>query len=104
MELSDQQPIFIGFKLDGSLRHQLDSLSGPESQYVSREDSTFLTICNHGGTLYVGKVVRDRLTTDRVDDVRRNVLSIITRLCPDVRLPQVLQIWVCQADETPTAP
>ena len=104
VELTDRQFIFVGFKLDGSLRHQLENLTGPDRQYVSGEEGTaFLTICIHDGTKYVGKIVHDRLTTDRVDDVRRNVLSIVGRLCPDVRLPNVLEIWVCTQDE-PEAP
>ena len=39
------------------------------------------------------------MSTDRVDDVRRNVLSIVGRLCPEVRLPQVLDIWVGLPEE-----
>ena len=98
MKLSDGQAIFVGFKLEGSLKHQLNSLSGPDAQYVSREESTFLRICTNGDQPYVGKVVHEPLATDRVDDVRRNVISIIGRLCPDVRLPTVLQIWVCEKE------
>lgn len=101
MELSDNRPLFIGFKLDGGLRHQLQTLSGPDRQYVSEETDSFLRLCRRGNDTYVGKVVEDVLTTDRVDDVRRNVLSIVGRLCPDVRLPAVLEIWVCGADEPP---
>ena len=96
MELRDDFAIFVGFKLDGSLRHQLSSISGPDQKYVSREESTFLTLCNKGSDTYVGKVVTEKLTTDRIDDIRRNVLSIVSRLCPEVRLPQILEIWVCQ--------
>ena len=105
MKLTDQQPLFVGFKLDGSLRHQLEGLSGPDRQYVSGEEGTaFLTICKNDGVKYVGKIVHDRLTTDRVDDVRRNVLSIVTRLCPDIRLPTILQIWVCAPPEPEPEP
>ena len=100
MELTDGQKIFIGFRMDGSLRHQLDSLEGPDRQYVSREPSAFLTICKHGDDSFVGKVIDDRLTTDRVDDVRRNVLSIVGRLCPEIRLPEQLEIWICAAEES----
>ena len=96
MELSPQ-PLFVGFKLDSSLRRQLEALSGPDRRYVSVDDSTFLMICRHGDDHYVGKLIEDRLTTDRVEDVRRNVLSIMRRLCPDVRLPNVLEIWPASA-------
>jgi hypothetical protein len=102
VELTDRQFVFVGFKLDGSLRHQLENLSGPDRQYVSGEEGTaFLTICTHQGSKYVGKVVHERLTTERVDDVRRNVLSIVGRLCPEVRLPASLEIWVCAPPGTP---
>ena len=37
-------------------------------------------------------IKEDGLTTDRVEDVKRNVLSIVRRLCPDVRLPSVMEI------------
>ena len=104
VELSERQPIFIGFKLDGSLRHQLDALSESDQQYVSRDETSFLTICTHDNVKYVGKIVHERLTTDRVDDVRRNVLSIVGRLCPDVRLPSVLQIWVCEVKQPDVEP
>lgn len=97
MQLTDKQVIFVGFKMDGSLRHQLGALEGPDRQYVSYDDRAFLTICTHEKDQYVGKVVEGRLTTEHVDDVRRNVLSIVGRLCPEVRLPQNLEIWVCAA-------
>ena len=95
MELSDRHPIFIGFKMDGSLRRQLDSLSGADQRYVSREESTFLRICTKDGNSYVGKVVEETLSTGRVDDVRRNVHSILNRLCPETRVPEQLEIWAC---------
>ena len=95
MELSDRHPVFIGFKLDGSLRRQLEAISGPDKRYVSTDESDFLRICSHGQDLYVGKVVEERLTTDRIDDVRRNVLSILMRLCPETRLPEQMEIWPC---------
>ena len=95
MELSEGNPIFVGFKLDSSLRRQLESLSGPDSKYVSYENSTFLRLCTRGQDLYVGKVIENGFTTDRVDDVRRNILSIMQRLCPDVRLPDQMDIWAC---------
>ena len=99
MKLDDQTPIFIGFKLDGQLRRQLDSIEGADRRYVSSENSNFLRICQLGENRYVGKVVVDRLTTDRVDDVRRNVLSILRRLCPESRFPEHMDLLVCGYDD-----
>jgi len=96
LELLHHQPIFVGFKVSSNLKRQLESLSGPDKKYVSIEDSTYLRICWMGEDLYVGKVIHERLTTERVDDVRRNVLSILRRLVPEIRLPNDLQILGCR--------
>ena len=98
MELSDRNKLFVGLKLDTGLRRQLESVSGPDRKYVSGEDPAFLRIVSLGNDLYVGKVIDERLTTDRVDDVRRNVLSILHRLCPETRIPEKLEILACLAE------
>ena len=96
LELPHDQPIFVGFKTSSNLKRQLGSLSGPDKKYVSIEDSTYLRICWMGKDLHVGKVIHERLTTERVDDVRRNVLSILRRLTPEIRLPNDLEILGCR--------
>ena len=96
MNLRDTQPLFIGTKMDGPMRRRLDAVSGTEKKYVSRDETTFLTIVRRGEDEYVGKVVEDSLTTERVDDIRRNVLSILQRLCPETRFPVILDIFACE--------
>ena len=98
MELSDRNKLFVGLKLDTGLRRQLEAVSGPDRKYVSGEDPAFLRIVSLGDDLYVGKVIDDRLTTDRVDDVRRNVVSILRRLCPETRIPETLEILACLSE------
>jgi hypothetical protein len=99
LELLIHQPIFIGFKADNSLRQRLEGLSDSDKQYVSAEERGFLRICRVGDDTYVGKLIRDSLTTDRVEDIRRNVLSIIRRLGHAVRLPVNLRILACSEEQ-----
>jgi len=104
LRLLDTQPIFIGFKMDSSLRRQIDALTGPDLQYVSTENSDFLRVCMLGKDRYVGKLIHERMTTERVDDIKRNVLSILARLCPDTRFPQKLVILACGMEDEPIEP
>jgi len=97
LELLIHQPIFIGFKADSSLRLLLESLSDSDKKLISAEDSTFLRICRVGEDIYVGKIIHESLTTDRVDDIRRNVLSIMRRLRREGPLPSDLKILACSA-------
>ena len=98
-ELLISQPIFIGFKVDTRLRGMLQSLNEVNKKYVSSDSSTFLRICMVGDDLYVGKLVDDRLTTDRVEDIRRNILSIIRKIGQELRVPTNLQILACSSAE-----
>lgn len=103
-ELLNHQPIFIGFKVDSRLQEKLNTLSDADRKYVSAESNTFLQVCRMGEDVYVGKLVDDRLTTDRVDDIRRSILSIIRKLGHEVRLPTNLQILACSVPEIAGAP
>ena len=97
LELLVDEPIFIGFKAGRALRHLLESLGNTDKKYVSSEDSAFLRTCTIGEDVYVGKLVHEALATDRVDDIRRNILSILRKLGPAVPLPTILRIFACRA-------
>ena len=97
LDLLIHQPIFIGFKADNNLQAHLESLSDFDKKYLSHDDSTFLRICRLGEDIYVGKLVHDSLTTDRVEDIRRNILSIMHKIASEVRLPTNLKILACSA-------
>jgi hypothetical protein len=96
LKLRERQPLFVGTKMDSQVRRRLESITGTDKKYFSREDTSFLTICQLGEDEYVGKVIEERLSTERVDDIRRNVLSILQRLCPETRFPAVLDILPCE--------
>ena len=95
LEVLVNQPIFIGFKADNNLRQHLESLNEFDKKYFSPEDSTFLRVCRVGEDIYVGKLVHESLTTDRVEDIRRNIVSIMHKIASQVRLPANLKILAC---------
>jgi len=104
LELLVDEPIFIGFKAGRALRHVLESLGNADKKYVSSEDSAFLRLCSIGEDLYVGKLTQEALATDRVDDIRRNILSILRKLGPAVPLPTTLRIFACRVVNETYAP
>ncbi len=103
-ELSAGHRVFVGFKMDGSLRRQVRAIEGPDRRYVAEDDTTFLSICRLGEDEYIGKVIDDGLSTARVDDVCRNIVSILQRLFPETRLPGSFEILACQPAERPSEP
>ena len=100
LEIIVDGPLFIGFKASRALRHMIDTLTDVQKAYVSGDDSGFLRSFEIGEDLYIGKCVADGLSTDRVDDIRRNVLSILRKLGPVVPLPTTMRIFSCRVSDT----
>lgn len=99
LKLLENQPIFIGFKLETSMARELEALEGPDRRYVSTDSSDFLRICALGDKRYVGKLIHERMTTERIDDICRNISSILNRLLPETRLPKQFEILACSDGE-----
>lgn len=99
MEIIVEGPLFIGFKASRALRNLIDTLTDVQKAYVSGDDTGFLRSFAIGEDLYIGKCVEDGLSTDRVDDIRRNVLSILRKLGPVVPLPTTMRIFSCRAGD-----
>ena len=104
LELRTDQPIFIGFKADHNLRQRLETLNSSDRKYISDDDSTFLRLCRLGEDLYVGKLIHEGLTTDRVEDIRRNIVSTVHRIGTEVRVPVHLKILACNAADPSYVP
>ena len=104
LKLLDKQPIFIGFKLETAMARELEALDGPDRRYVSEESSDFLRICMLGEQKYVGKLIHERMTTERIDDICRNISSILNRLLPETRLPTKFEILACSDGESVELP
>jgi hypothetical protein len=97
MEILLEAPVFIGFKASRALRHLIESLSDIQKAYIASDDSAFLQSHEIGGDLYIGKLVHEAVSTDRVDDIRRNILSILRKLGPVVPLPTTMRIFSCRS-------
>ena len=87
-----QGKLFVGFKPEGKLR--LAYGAAQPGEYVMQGGAgKFLTALEVDGVIYLGKVVDGGLETDRVEDVAKNVLSILKRFAGGERLPSALAIF-----------
>ena len=84
MKIDPRRRLFVGLKLDAAMRSDLNHMAPNLRQFV--EDPTYLTLCLFGEDKYLGKIIDGGLPTDQVDDVRRNVVSIMARIFPERRV------------------
>lgn len=85
MKLDKGCELFFGCKIDSKLREALAQAKPGDRHYFEDPDSPFLRICQFGEERWIGKVVKAGLNVTEVEDIQRNVLSILRRIAPDVR-------------------
>jgi hypothetical protein len=91
MKLDKSTSLFFATKIDSKLREGL-ALSKPgDKKYFDGSSDEFLRVMEIGGEKdkerWIGKVIRPGPAVTEVDDIQRNVLSILRRVAPNARIP-----------------
>jgi hypothetical protein len=96
MRLAEGVKLFIGLKVDQKLREQLESASEIDKRYFAAGDPAYLTFCEAAeGVQYIGRMLDESVPTDQIEDITRNVVSILKRVAPSVRAERTLLLIPC---------
>lgn len=85
MRIEAQRKLFVGVKIDNKMREQLERCPQRDRIFFEAEDHRYLTVMRDDETSYVGKIIEPGTATSSLEDLRRNVLSILNRICPGRR-------------------
>ena len=91
MKLDKSCSLFFGTKIDSKLREGL-ALSKPgDKKYFDGSSEEFLRVIEIGEDKekerWIGKVIKAGPAVTEVDDIQRNILSILRRVAPNARVP-----------------
>ena len=101
MKLDKSTSLFFATKIDSKLREGL-ALSKPgDKKYFDGSSEDFLRVLEIGDEKdkerCIGKVIKPGPAVTEVDDIQRNILSILRRVAPNARIPaSAVKIFVLQ--------
>jgi hypothetical protein len=101
MKLDKSCALFFGTKIDSKLREGL-ALSKPgDKKYFDGSSEEFLRVIELGDEKekerWIGKVIKAGPAVTEVDDIQRNIISILRRVAPNARIPaSAIKIFVLQ--------
>jgi len=101
MKLDKSTSLFFATKIDSKLREGL-ALSKPgDKKYFDGSSEDFLRVMEIGDEKdkerWIGKIIKPGPAVTEVDDIQRNILSILRRIAPNARIPQsAVKIFVLQ--------
>lgn len=87
MNIDKSCSLFFCVKIDSKLRDALENAKPGDRRYFEDENSEFLRICQVGEKeKWIGKVVKGGVGANDVEDIQRNVVSILRRIAVGTRI------------------
>jgi hypothetical protein len=98
MKLDKSCALFFATKIDSKLREALSQCKPGDRKYFEGVGSDeFLRVVEVEEEKWLGKVVKGGSPVTEVDDIQRNIVSIIRRIAPTARVPaSSVKIFVLQ--------
>jgi hypothetical protein len=86
MQILKDEKLFFGCKIDSKLREALANAKPGDRRYFEDPESEFLRVVEVDEAKWIGKVVKGGSGVNDVEDIQRNVISILRRIAPNIRL------------------
>lgn len=86
MKLIKSERLFFGCKIDSKLREALAQAKPGDRKYFEDPKSEFLRVVAVEDERWIGKIIAGGIQVTDVDDIQRNVISILKRISPALRL------------------
>jgi hypothetical protein len=103
MRLDSTAQLFIGLKIDSKLREALAQATPGDRKYFEDANSQFLRVLSMGDDQWIGKIFDAGTAPQELEDIGRNVISILNRIAPGSRhSPALMRIFA--VDPTPMVP
>jgi hypothetical protein len=99
MKLLKGERLFFGCKIDSKLREALAQAKPGERRYFDDPNGEFLRVLSFEEERWIGKVMGGGVNVGDVEDIQRNVVSILRRVAPSVRTsPSTIKIFAVSAE------
>jgi len=85
MKLLKGERLFFGCKIDSKLREALAQAKPGDRRYFEDPNGEFLRVLTFEDERWIGKVMGGGVQVSDVEDIQRNVVSILRRVAPNVR-------------------
>lgn len=102
MRVDTTRKLFAGVRIDGRMREQLDKCPQRDRVFFESPEGKYLTVLRGSDdNTYIGKLVDTATSLNTVDDIRRNIWSILQRVCPGRREEGEVKLFALENDEAP---
>ena len=105
MRIESERKLFIALRVDNKLRDQLNNCPPRDRHYFDGSNPDYLSVVRGPEDVFVGKIVDAGTAAASMDDLKRNLLSILTRIAPGRHREDAVKVFALDdGDPPPDAP
>ena len=101
MRIDTERKLFIGLRIDNKMREQLSVCAARDKVYVDGSDPRYLQVLKTAEDSFIGKLVDPGSPAAGMEDLKRNILSILTRVAPGRHKEDAVKIFAVDEGEPP---
>ena len=104
MRIESERKLFIGIRIDNKMRDQLEHCPPRDKMYFDGQDPRYLQVLRAVEHSFIGKLVDAGTPAASMDDLKRNILSILTRIAPGRHRDDAVKVFAVDDGEPPPLP
>jgi len=101
MRIESERKLFIGLRVDNKLRDQLNNCPPRDKAYFDGSNPDYLHVVRGPTDVFVGKIVDAGTPAVGMEDLKRNLLSILTRIAPGRHRDDTVKMFSLDEGEPP---
>lgn len=101
MRIESERKLFIALRVDNKLRDQLNNCAPRDRHYFDGTNPDYLHVVRGPEDVFVGKIVDAGTAAVAMDDLKRNLLSILTRIAPGRHRDDSVKVFALDDGEPP---
>ena len=104
MRIETDRKLFVCLRVDNKMRDQLAQAPARDKVYFDGSDPRYLTTMRTVEDTYIGKIIDGGTPAASMDDLKRNLLSILTRVAPGRHREDAVKVFALDEGEPPPLP
>jgi hypothetical protein len=101
MRIDTERKLFVCLCIDNKMRDQLAQAPARDKVYFDGSDPRYLTTMRSAEDAYIGKIIDGGTPAASMDDLKRNLLSILTRVAPGRHREDAVKVFALDEGEPP---
>jgi hypothetical protein len=99
IKVDRERKVFLGIKLDSAMRREIEQGPARQRPAFRAGDPAHLELLEVGEDLFMGRVLDHGLAADGIDDLKRNIRSIVQMTFPGQRAGASLNLFPVEVED-----